>query len=57
MYKNNKSEICAKIQVNNGIVETKIKGSDIKEIIKKDFMDNIATNNDNDEICSGCMTY
>ena len=57
MYKNEKSEICAKIQVNSGILETKVRGSDIKETIKKE-MDNETTNNQyNDEVCSGCEIY
>ena len=62
MYKNEKSEICAKIKTNNDVLETKIHGSDIKEIIKKDKgskddNDSIYTNNNNDEICSGCEIY
>ena len=57
MYKNNKSEICAKIQVNNGILETKIRGSDIKETIKKEINDENTTNENNDEVCSGCEIY
>ena len=57
MQKNEKSEICAKIQVDNEIIETKIKGTDIKETIKKENL-NIETNNQNsDEICSGCEIY
>ena len=58
MYKNEKSEICAKIQVNNKILEAKVKGSDIKETIKKEYNGYSENNNqDNDEICSGCKIY
>jgi hypothetical protein len=58
MYKNEKSEICAKIQVNNKILEAKVKGSDIKETIKKEYNGYTENNNqDNDEICSGCKIY
>ena len=58
MYKNEKSEICAEIQTNNGIIEIKVRGSDIKETIKKNTM-NFDTRNvkNNDEICSGCIIF
>ena len=55
LQKNEKSEICAKIQVNNEIIETKIKGTDIKETIKNESLNIDNTNNQNsDEICSVC---
>ena len=57
MYKNDKSEICAKIRVNNGILETKIRGTDIKETIKKENIDENINNQHNDEVCSGCQIY
>ena len=58
MYKNEKSEICAEIQTNNGIVETKVRGSDIKETIKTNSM-NLSSSaiKNNDEICSGCILF
>ena len=60
MYRNKKSEICAKIKTNNDIIETKIHGNDIKEIIKNDkgnrsYIDSL--DNNEDEICSGCHIY
>ena len=57
MYKNEKSEIFAKIQVKNSILETRVKNSDIKEIIKKEIEDENINNQNNDEICSGCEIY
>ena len=57
MYKNEKSEICAKIQVNSGILETKVRGSDIKETIKKETDNETTNNQENDEVCSGCEIY
>ena len=57
MYKNNKSEICAKIHFNNQIIETKVKGTGIKEIIKGDYNGSTMNSPDNDEVCSGCFIY
>ena len=58
LQKNEKSEICAKIRVDNEIIETKIKGTDIKETIKNESLNIDNTNNQNsDEICSGCEIY
>ena len=57
MYKNEKSEICAEIQTNHEIVKTKIRGSDIKETIKKNEMKYNSIIQNNDEICSGCIIY
>ena len=58
MYKNEKSEICAEIQTNNGIIETKVRGPDIKETIKTNSM-NLSSSaiKNNDEICSGCILF
>ena len=57
MYKNEKSEIVAKIQVKNSILETRVKNSDIKETIKKEIEDENINNQNNDEVCSGCEIY
>ena len=57
MYKNEKSEICAEIQTNSEIIKTKIRGSDIKETIKKNEMKYNSIIQNNDEICSGCIIY
>ena len=57
MYKNEKSEIVARVQVNSSVIETKVRNSDIKETIKNEIEVENTNSQNNDEVCSGCEIY
>ena len=57
MYKNEKSEMVARVQVNSSVIETKVRNSDIKETIKNEIEVENTNSQNNDEVCSGCEIY